>query len=188
MLCPNVPPPATPGRSSTRSGPGCCLLPSPGNDRLGPPKHLSADTITRLQRSLVVAARWFASLSFKSFRHSAWLGRISPSGRSLLPGAPALTRTGLSPARTSRLSGRTIGHQYNANGRIKDEYKNGRLKYRFRCPCPTPPCESPIEHYPRGSVVARVFLSTNPSVYAPMDQPLGHGGREKEMIQAHPLV
>src|SRR3954451_11881364 len=36
------------------------------------------------------------------------LGRISPPGWSLLPGAPALTRTGLPPARTTRLSGRTI--------------------------------------------------------------------------------
>src|SRR5262249_6812551 len=35
--------------------------------------------------------------------------RISPSGWSLLPGAPPLTRTGLPPARTTRLSGRTIG-------------------------------------------------------------------------------
>jgi len=54
--------------------------------------------------------------------------------------------------------------------------------------CPKPPCESLIDHYPRRSVVARVFLSANPSVYAPVDQPLAHGGREKEMIQAHPLV
>ena len=53
---------------------------------------------------------------------------------------------------------------------------------------PVPPCESPIEHDPRGSVVARVFLSANPPVYAPVDQPLAHGGREKEMIQPHPLV
>lgn len=51
-----------------------------------------------------------------------------------------------------------------------------------------PPCESPIEHYPRGSVVARVLLSANPSVYAPVDQPLAHAGREQEMIQAHSLV
>ena len=29
LLFPNVPPPATPERSSIRSGPGCCLLPSP---------------------------------------------------------------------------------------------------------------------------------------------------------------
>src|SRR5256885_7897460 len=150
MLCPNVPPPATPGRSSTRSGPGCCLLPSPGNDRLGPPKHLSADTMTWLQRSLVVAARWFASLSFKGFRHSAWLGRISPSGRSLLPGAPALTRTGLSPARTSRLSGRTIGNQYSASSEQKAKPHARWLGLRFRCPCSTPPCESLIEQYPRG--------------------------------------
>jgi hypothetical protein len=29
LLCPNVPPPETPKRSSIPSGPGCCLLPSP---------------------------------------------------------------------------------------------------------------------------------------------------------------
>ena len=34
--------------------------------------------------------------------------RISPRDRSLLPGASALTRTGLAPARTSPLSGRTM--------------------------------------------------------------------------------
>src|ERR1051325_335968 len=55
-------------------------------------------------------------------------------------------------------------------------------------PMSTPACESPVEHYPRGSVVARVLLSTNPSVYAPMDESLAHAGREQEMIQAHPLV
>ena len=96
------------GESSIRSGQECCLLPSPRHDRLGPPKHLSADNLTNLLRSLIVAARWFAPLSFKGFRHSARLGRISPSGWSLLPGAPALTRTGLSPARTMRLSGRAM--------------------------------------------------------------------------------
>src|SRR5450432_1401045 len=64
--------------------------------------------MTRLLRSLIVAARWLAPLSFKGFRHSARRGRISPSGWSLLPGAAALTRTGLAPARTSRLSGRTM--------------------------------------------------------------------------------
>src|SRR5665213_1062509 len=109
MLFGNVPPLATPERSSTPSGLAeCCLLPSPRHDRLGPFKHLSADNMTWLQRSLLVAARFLAPLFFKGFRHSASHGRISPPDGSLLPGAPALTRTGLSPARTSRLSGRTI--------------------------------------------------------------------------------
>lgn len=70
-----------------------------------------AQEIARAVRNpagLIVAARWFASLSFKGFRHSASAGRISPPASSLLPGATALTRTGLSPARTIRLSGRTI--------------------------------------------------------------------------------
>src|SRR5258708_39777203 len=65
-----------------------------------------------LQRSLNVAARFLALLSFKGFRHSARLGWISPSGWSLLPGAPALTRTDLSSARTTRLSGRTMSSFY----------------------------------------------------------------------------
>ena len=43
-------------------------------------------------------------------------GRISPSGWSLLPGAPALTRTGLAPARTTRLSGRTLFSGSHARG------------------------------------------------------------------------
>src|SRR5689334_12458960 len=43
----------------------CCLLPSPGHERLGSPKHLSADNLTRLLRSLFVAARWFAPLLFE---------------------------------------------------------------------------------------------------------------------------
>jgi len=125
LLCPNVPPPETPERSSTRSGPECCLWPSPRHDRLGPLKHLSADNMTWLQRSPVVAARWFAPLSFKGFRHSARLGRISPPGWSLLPGAPALTRTGLSPARTTRPSGRTMAPFYAKTGRAKEE-KRGK--------------------------------------------------------------
>src|SRR5258708_39501756 len=69
-----------------------------------------------LQRSLNVAARFLALLSFKGFRHSARLGWISPSGWSLLPGAPALTRTDLSSARTTRLSGRTMDILYECNG------------------------------------------------------------------------
>src|ERR1700677_546023 len=36
----NVPPPYTPKRSNSRSGLDCCMLPSPGNERLGPLKHL----------------------------------------------------------------------------------------------------------------------------------------------------
>ena len=60
LFCPIVPPPETPGRFTIRSGPGCCLLPSPCPERLGSPKHLSADNLTRLPRSLIVAAHWFA--------------------------------------------------------------------------------------------------------------------------------
>ena len=112
LLCPNVPPPETPRRSSIPSGLECCLLPSPRHDRLGPPKHLSADNLTRLQRSPIVAARWLAPLCCKGFRHSARPARIFPLGWSLLPGAPALTRTGLAPARTTRLSGRTMPRLY----------------------------------------------------------------------------
>jgi hypothetical protein len=56
---------------------------------------------------------------------------------------------------------------------------------RERLSCSTPPCESPTEHDPRGSVVASVLLSAGPSVYAPIDQSLANDGREKKMIQAH---
>ena len=65
------------------------------HDRLRPLKHLSADNIgSRPQRSLLVAARWlrWPSLS-RAFDYSASCGRISPRRTSLLPGAPALTRT-----------------------------------------------------------------------------------------------
>jgi hypothetical protein len=122
MLFGNVPPPTTPERSNTPSGLAecCCLLPSPRHDRLAPFAHLSADTMTWLQRSLNVAARFLAPLSFKGFRHSASCGRISPPDGSLLPGAPALTRTDLSSARTPRLSGRTMlpVYQEHANKNI----------------------------------------------------------------------
>jgi len=54
----NVPPGLRPrGESSARSGPECCLLPSPCHEKLGSPKHLSADNLSRLLRSLMVAAR-----------------------------------------------------------------------------------------------------------------------------------
>ena len=59
LLCPSVPPgpegTPTPGRSSIPSGRGCCLLPSPRRGalraRLGPPKRLSADNLSRLKCS-----------------------------------------------------------------------------------------------------------------------------------------
>ena len=47
---------------------------------------------------------------------------------------------------------------------------------------------STIEHYPGRSVVARVFLTAHQSVYTPMHEPIARGGREKEMVQPHPLV
>jgi hypothetical protein len=49
-------------------------------------------------------------------------------------------------------------------------------------------CKSTIEHYPSGSVVARVFLTANPSVYIPVHESIAHCWREKEMIQPHPLI
>ena len=48
--------------------------------------------------------------------------------------------------------------------------------------------ESTVEDYPGGSVVARVFLSANPSVYTTVDKTIADFWREKEMIQPHPLV
>src|SRR5579862_3025024 len=89
--------------------------------------------MTRLLRSLIVAARRFAPLSFKGFRHSARLGRISPSGWSLLPGAPALTRTRLSLVRTTRLSGRTM-QEILASPRIAVNKNKRSVKARLMTP------------------------------------------------------
>jgi hypothetical protein len=47
---------------------------------------------------------------------------------------------------------------------------------------------STIELDPCGSVIARVFLTANPSIYTPEHEPIAHCGREKEMIQPHPFV
>ena len=47
---------------------------------------------------------------------------------------------------------------------------------------------STIEHYPSGSVIARVFLTANPSVYTTLHELIGHGPREKEVIQPHTRV
>src|SRR5579883_2755104 len=69
-----------------------------------------------------------------------------------------------------------------------DRTHDGLIMAQWDFAMSTPPCESPSEHYPRWRVIARVFFSANPSVYAPVDEPLAHSGREKEMIQAHPLV
>jgi len=68
--------------------------------------------MTWLQRSLDVAARFLVPVSFNGFRRPALAGGISAFGWDLLPGAPALTRTGLSPARRTRLSGRTMNSLY----------------------------------------------------------------------------
>jgi hypothetical protein len=37
------------------------------HERLGSPKHLSADNLTGLLRSLIVAARWFVPLLAEDF-------------------------------------------------------------------------------------------------------------------------
>jgi len=48
--------------------------------------------------------------------------------------------------------------------------------------------KSTIEYDPGGSVVARVLLTANPSVYTPVHESIAYCGREKEMIQPHPFV
>ena len=81
LLCPDVPPPATPERSSIPSVPRCCLLPSPRNDRLGPPKHLSADYLTRLLRSrLLRPADLLPSLSRAFDTPLGSVGSLLPAG------------------------------------------------------------------------------------------------------------
>jgi hypothetical protein len=54
--------------------------------------------------------------------------------------------------------------------------------------CPTSHGKSTIQYYPSGSVVVRVFLTANPSVYAPEQESIADCGREKEMVQPHPLI
>src|SRR5579862_1126573 len=49
-------------------------------------------------------------------------------------------------------------------------------------------CKLTIEHDPSGSVVARVLLTANPSVYPPVHESIAHCWREKEMIQASPCL
>jgi hypothetical protein len=90
LLCPSVPP-ETPGRSSTRSDSECCLLPSLLYERLGPPKHLSAESMTRLLRSLIVAAHRLAPLSFEGF--DTPLGSVG----TLLPAGVCYRRSGAYP-------------------------------------------------------------------------------------------
>ena len=48
--------------------------------------------------------------------------------------------------------------------------------------CPMPHCNSATQHYPSGSVVARVFFTANPSVYTAEHESIAHRGGEKEMI------
>jgi len=48
--------------------------------------------------------------------------------------------------------------------------------------------KSTIEHYPSGSVIARVLFTANPSVYTTMHESIAQRWREKEMIEAHPFV
>jgi hypothetical protein len=71
-------------------------------------------------------------------------------------------------------------------GGLSEFWKSARLVQQGSCP--TSHCKSTIEHYPSGSVVARVFLTANPSVYTPVHESVAYCWREKEMIQPHPLV
>src|ERR1700733_13763103 len=87
--------------------------------------------MTWLQRSLNVAARFLAPCSFTGFRRPALARRISPSGWGLLPGAPALTRTDLSSARTTRLSGRTMFNYRTAKEKVA-ETSTTFLDLRFK--------------------------------------------------------
>ena len=48
------------------------------------------------------------------------------------------------------------------------------LHLTVRDSCPTSHCKLTIEHYPSGSVVARVFLTANPSVYTPVHESIAY--------------
>ena len=47
---------------------------------------------------------------------------------------------------------------------------------------------STAQHDPGGCVIARAFLAANPSIYAPLNQPIARCWSEQEMIQPHPFV
>ena len=76
-----------------------------------------------------VRAGLLSSLS-KGLRHAAPPGRSSPPGWSLPPGAPALTRTGLSPARTARLI-RTHHEEILSNNRLAPRRLLFQLHFAF---------------------------------------------------------
>jgi hypothetical protein len=93
----------------------------PRNTKLSLPRLKSTNRVfagcsVNPSRFITNPIRRSASLAADSVRHMATRlfdtplhpDRISPPGWSLLPGAPAFTRAGLSPARTARLSGRTM--------------------------------------------------------------------------------
>jgi hypothetical protein len=46
---------------------------------------------------------------------------------------------------------------------------------------------STIDLYPSGSMITRVFLAPDPTIYASIHESLTCRRREKEMIQPHPL-
>ena len=79
----------------------------PSYERLGPPQRLSADNLTGLQPSLNVTARCLAPSSSEVLIPRLNV-KLSPHVRGLLPGAPTLTRTGLSPVSMTQFSGHTI--------------------------------------------------------------------------------
>jgi hypothetical protein len=103
----NVPPPLPRGRPTSTSDSVRCLLPSPWHDRLGHPKHLSADNLTRLARR-PLALRPAVLLPPRRLLSVRSVDTITGADWTLLPGASALTRAELSSAGTMRLSRRTM--------------------------------------------------------------------------------
>jgi hypothetical protein len=91
-------------KSTSRVVAGCSVRP---NRLITSPIRRSASMAPDSERHIAKKSLAYRTRTPSSL-NSARLGPISPPGWSLLPGAPALGRTGLSLARTMRLSGRII--------------------------------------------------------------------------------
>ena len=99
----NVPPPLLRGRPVLY--PACCqncVLPSPPADRLGHPNRLSAENLSKLQRSLYCGPL-SCSLPLEGFLTPRSTPKISSRRRGLLLSSPAITQAELSSARFAQL-------------------------------------------------------------------------------------
>src|SRR5260370_27776572 len=77
---------------------------------------------------------------------------------------------------------------------LRDEGKRKRLGKHPSTSCPSA-CFNElrssclkIEHYPCWRMVARVYLTTHPSVYTTVHEPVRHLRREQKVVESHAFV